>query len=55
MRITLLIGGEAMIALGAKAVHQTDWMLSAPDYWNVRNVSQSGRHRDGLQPRVIWK
>ena len=52
MRIALLIDGEARIALGAKSVRQVCWMLSALDYGNVRNVSQLGKNRDGLQPRV---
>ena len=49
MRLALPIEGEAMISLGAKAVRQAHWMLSALDYGNVRNVSHFGKNRDRLQ------
>ena len=49
MRIALPIEGEAMIALGAKSVRQAHWMLSALDYWNVRDVSHLGKNRDRLR------
>ena len=49
MGLALLIDGEAMIFLNAKAVRQAHWMLSALDYGNVRNVSHLGKNRDGLQ------
>ena len=42
MRIALQI-------IGAKAVHQAHWMLSALDYGSVRNVSHLGKNRDRLQ------
>ena len=48
MYLALLIRGEAMISLGAKAVRHAGWMLSALDYGNVRDVSHLGKHRDGL-------
>ena len=39
MRIALQI-------IGAKAIHQAHWMLSALDYGNVMNVSHLGKNRD---------
>ena len=48
MRLALPIEGEAMISLGAKAVHQAHWMLSALDYGNVRNVSHLSKNKDRL-------
>ena len=38
-----------MIALGAKSVRQTRWMLSVLDYGNVMDVSHFGKNREGLQ------
>jgi hypothetical protein len=55
MRIALLIEGEAVIALGAKAVRHTDWMLSALDYGNVRDMSHFGKNSEGIQIRAIRK
>jgi hypothetical protein len=46
MRIALLIEGEAMISLGAKAVRHADWMLSVLDYGKVMDVSRLGKNRD---------
>ena len=48
MGLALPIDGEAMISLGKKSVRHADWMLSALDYGNVRNVSHFGKHRDRL-------
>lgn len=53
MGLALPIDGEAMISLGAKAVHQTHCMLSALDYGNVRGVSHLGKHREGFGSKVI--
>jgi hypothetical protein len=48
MRLALLIGGEAMISLGAKVVRHTGCTVAALNYGNVRNVSQLGKNRGGL-------
>ena len=55
MRLALPIEGEAMIALGAKAVRQARWMLSVLDYGKVSDVSHLGKNSEGLQIRAIWK
>jgi hypothetical protein len=47
--ITLLIEGQAVIALGANAVRHARWMLSALDYGNVRDVSHLSKNRDRLR------
>ena len=49
MRLALLINVKAMRALGAKAVRQAHWMLSALDYGNVMDVSHLGKNSDRLQ------
>ena len=48
MGLAMPIDGEAMISLGAKAVRQAHWMLSALDYGNVRNVSHLSKNKDRL-------